>query len=152
MKNVTPVQTISLSPLSVSTLNKVCSETLRCLDESQSMPLIELIYSRTGGNPFQFLQFFKLLHDHHKLITFDEASNEWKWDIEEIKKVLKSEEGIAVGADGYLSLIVSRLQSLNLKSQVILFLGRFVFFFLIIFSLFPSHFITHIFFLLLFFF
>lgn len=43
-------------------------------------PLAELIWRKTGGNPFFVRQFFWMLHNEG-LLTFDVAAGAWHWDL-----------------------------------------------------------------------
>lgn len=85
LSSITKTYTIALEPLSVRELNKICSKTLRCFSEEQSMPLSQLIYSRTGGNPQLFINYFSFLEKAH-FIRFDSIREEWAWDLESIQK------------------------------------------------------------------
>ncbi len=63
------VNTITLQPLSQSSLNHLVADTLNCT-EILAKPLTDSIGQKTGGNPFFATQFLKALHQDG-LIEFD---------------------------------------------------------------------------------
>ena len=73
------VNTITLQPLSQSSLNRLVADTLHCA-KPLAMPLTELVMQKTQGNPFFATQFLKALHQE-KLIAFDAEAGCWQWDI-----------------------------------------------------------------------
>lgn len=54
------IQKISLGPLSRSDMDQLVVDSLHCQTE-HAKPLAELIYEKTGGNPFFTIQFFKAM-------------------------------------------------------------------------------------------
>ncbi|MBE9201789.1 MULTISPECIES: ATP-binding sensor histidine kinase [unclassified Nodularia (in: cyanobacteria)] len=77
------INTITLAPLSNTSLNQLVCDTLNCpLEVAQ--PLTDIIYQNTQGNPFFSRQFFKALYEE-KLIVFNIAKNYWQCDITVIK-------------------------------------------------------------------
>ena len=77
------VNTITLQPLTQSSLNRLVADTLHC-DEPSAMPLTELVMQKTQGNPFFATQFLKALHQE-KLIAFDAEAGCWQWDIIQVR-------------------------------------------------------------------
>ena len=73
------VSTITLQPLTPSSLNRLIADTLHCA-ESLSITLTELVMQKTQGNPFFATQFLKVLHQEN-LIAFDAEAGCWQWDI-----------------------------------------------------------------------
>ena len=73
------INTITLAPLNQSKLNELVSETLKC-KENLALPLTQLIYQKTQGNPFFTTQFLKALHQDG-LINFDFDLGCWQCDI-----------------------------------------------------------------------
>lgn len=111
------VEHISLSPLNLSNLNQLISDTLKC-SSSQTLPLAELVLSKTGGNPFFSQEFLKSLYSE-KLIKFDftSASNErnqgrWHWNLEQIQA-----QGIT---DNVVELMAGKIQKLSVYCQRVL--------------------------------
>jgi PAS domain S-box-containing protein len=74
----TRVHQIVLLPLELDDLNALAADALRCsADHSRS--LAQLVYEKTGGNPFFAIQFIIALAEED-LILFDSAASAWKWD------------------------------------------------------------------------
>lgn len=71
-----------LAPLSIGDLGQLISDTLHA-EPAAVTPLAELVYTKTGGNPFFFIQFLKGLHQEG-LLSFDPCTARWRWDIGEI--------------------------------------------------------------------
>lgn len=55
------INTITLAPLKQSDLNNLIADTLCCSQEI-ALPLTEIVYQKTKGNPFFSNQFLKSLH------------------------------------------------------------------------------------------
>ncbi|WP_437718451.1 AAA family ATPase [Sorangium sp. So ce448] len=71
-----------LGPLSAAHVAALVAETVHAphAPAEQAEPLSELVYEKTGGNPFFVLQFLLALHQEG-LITFDAEEGSWRWDI-----------------------------------------------------------------------
>ena len=80
-KQYDDIQKIHLQPLDLKNLNEMISETLD-LSEEKTLDLSELIYKKTGGNPFFSREFIITLYEEELLFTEDK---EWKWDLEKVK-------------------------------------------------------------------
>ncbi len=77
------VQTLTLTPLTLSHLNQLVSDTLH-LPTTQTLPLAELVLEKTGGNPFFMGEFLKTLYVEHWL-EFNANQRVWQWDLAQIK-------------------------------------------------------------------
>ncbi|BAB76386.1 trifunctional serine/threonine-protein kinase/ATP-binding protein/sensor histidine kinase [Anabaena sp. FACHB-709] len=74
---------ISLSPLNQTNLNALISDTLRCQEEI-TIPLSQMVFAKTKGNPFFATQFLKSLHQDGVIkFNFDVAY--WQYDIAKIQ-------------------------------------------------------------------
>ncbi|MEG4810421.1 AAA family ATPase [Microcoleus sp. F8-D3] len=60
-KNQATINTITLAPLSQVKVNQLVADTLKC-PETLALPLSQLIYQKTQGNPFFATQFLKALY------------------------------------------------------------------------------------------
>jgi PAS domain S-box-containing protein len=105
-----PTTEIVLSPLNLSCVNQLISQTLRC-SLAQSEPLAELVFHKTAGNPFFVNEFLKTLHQEN-LLTFNHSQRVWQWDLAQIEA-----QDIT---DNVVSLMVERLQKLPSAIQQIL--------------------------------
>lgn len=96
------VHRVRLEPLSLENINHLVSDTFHC-DPVRSRPMAELIYSKTGGNPFFSNELLKNLY-HEKLIYFSPESGIWEWDLERTQKIEVS--------DNVVEFIIQRLSEL----------------------------------------
>ncbi|MEH1951512.1 MAG: AAA family ATPase [Nostoc sp.] len=84
-KTGTAINTINLSPLSQIDLNYLIADTLRC-PEAIAVPLTQMVFLKTKGNPFFTSQFLKLLYDDG-LIELNFDVGHWQYDITKIKSL-----------------------------------------------------------------
>ncbi|WP_336604279.1 serine/threonine-protein kinase PknK [Tolypothrix bouteillei] len=78
-KNGATVNTITLSPLSLTNLNLWIADTLSCPEEVAS-PLTQLVHTKTKGNPFFSHQFLRALYEYG-LISCNFDVGYWQCDI-----------------------------------------------------------------------
>jgi predicted ATPase/signal transduction histidine kinase len=76
------VHEIVLAPLKLGDVGRLIAHTLHC-ERERARPLTQLVYEKTGGNPFFAIQFLIALADE-ALIAFDSAAAVWAWDIDRI--------------------------------------------------------------------
>src|SRR6266702_4064795 len=74
-----PVQEIRLAPLAREHVTQLVADALRC-EPARAVPLAELVYEKTAGNPFFVIQFLSALADEG-LLAFDHESARWSWDV-----------------------------------------------------------------------
>ncbi len=55
------------------------------------MPLAQLVFTKTKGNPFFSNQFLKALYES-KLITFNFDTGSWQWEIDQIRSLSLTED------------------------------------------------------------
>ena len=107
------INTITLAPLSLQSLNQLVADTLNCSSEI-AQPLTQLIYQKTKGNPFFSTQFLKALHEDG-LIHFDSQEGSqggWRCDIAQVKdKAL---------TDDVVDFLILQLQKLPTDTQNVL--------------------------------
>ncbi len=84
------INTIILSPLNKISLNYLVTDTLNCLKE-RALPLTDIIYQKTKGNPFFSNQFLKSLYED-KLINFNWQERCWECDIAKIKTLALTDD------------------------------------------------------------
>jgi predicted ATPase/signal transduction histidine kinase len=104
------VNTITLEPLSNTSLNQLVADTLSCA-EGLAQPLTELVAQKTKGNPFFTTQFLKALHQD-ELMTFDVQSGHWQCDLVRVRE--------AVLTDDVVEFMAQQLQKLSLATQEVL--------------------------------
>jgi PAS domain S-box-containing protein len=104
------MQTITLSPLSQSSLNQLVSDTLNCAEVS-AQPLTELVIQKTQGNPFFATQFLKALH-RDGLIEFNLHAGHWQCDIVRVRE--------AALTDDVVTFMAMQLQKLPAATQTVL--------------------------------
>jgi predicted ATPase len=69
------VHEIILNPLSLTDVNHLLSDTLRC-EFDHATPLAELVHEKTRGNPFFTIEFLTNLAEEH-LLEFDLDAVQW---------------------------------------------------------------------------
>ncbi len=80
-KDSATVNTITLAPLDQPSLNRLIADTFSCPIE-RAMPLTEVIFAKTKGNPFFATKFLKFLHtDGFISFDFTPATGGWQCDI-----------------------------------------------------------------------
>ncbi len=84
------IHTITLKPLQKTDLNQLITDTLSCSFEL-ALPLTELVYQKTQGNPFFTNQFLKALHEDG-LITFNFEAGYWQCDIAQVKAMASTDD------------------------------------------------------------
>ncbi|MEG4224706.1 AAA family ATPase [Microcoleus sp. N9_B2] len=91
VKTGAKVDRISLSPLDLATVTQLIGDALNC-PEARVNSLGELVFFKTGGNPFFMNEFLKSLYTEG-LLQFDftplphqgGTQGGWQWDLEEIQ-------------------------------------------------------------------
>jgi PAS domain S-box-containing protein len=76
------VNEIRLAPLSRQDVAHLITDTLQCEADSV-LPLVQLVYGKTAGNPFFTIQFISAL-EHERLLAFDHSHRRWSWDVDRI--------------------------------------------------------------------
>ncbi|HAX79276.1 MAG TPA: serine/threonine protein kinase [Cyanobacteria bacterium UBA11372] len=113
------VNTIELDNLKSTDLNNLIADTLNCAAEL-ALPLTELVYQKTKGNPFFATQFLKSLYED-KLITFippqsplgkGGSQGGWQCDIAQVKALSLN--------DDVVEFMALQLQKLPEKTQDLL--------------------------------
>lgn len=74
---------IVLSPLRQSDVGRLVADALQGSPQTAA-PLIELVYEKTGGNPFFTIQFLTHLAEEN-LLAFDLRAGRWVWDLSRIR-------------------------------------------------------------------
>ncbi|HAQ81220.1 MAG: histidine kinase [Bradyrhizobium sp. PARBB1] len=104
------IRAIELSALTVHDLQQLIADTLHS-ELASVAQLAQIVYQKTGGNPFFVSQFVSLLAEEGSL-TFDYTSARWSWDLERIR---------AMGCtDNVVDLMVGKLARLPIKTQAAL--------------------------------
>jgi histidine kinase len=75
---------IALRPISPPDLTELLIDTLNCTSETCA-GLAEIMYQKTGGNPFFIKQFLKRLYED-ELLAYSSSSG-WSWDIGQIQNI-----------------------------------------------------------------
>ncbi|MBU1424731.1 MAG: AAA family ATPase [Gammaproteobacteria bacterium] len=102
------VQEIVLAPLTIDAVGELIGDSLRC-EREHAFPLAQLVYEKTGGNPFFVIQFLTALAEE-KLLSFDLDTGSWNWDLAQIRA-----KGFT---DNVVDLMLGKLNRLQAKTQV----------------------------------
>ena len=98
----TNIAHITLEPLGFADLSELVCDLLHC-STTEAQPLSELIYRRTGGNPFFAIQFLKMLNQE-KLLSYDAIAGAWQWELSKLEALEYT--------DNIVDLLVARLRKL----------------------------------------
>ena len=101
------VNEIKLAPLQLEHVKQLVADALHC-DPVLPVPLAQLVYARTDGNPFFAIQFLHAFADEG-LLAFDPEAQRWKWDLQRIHS-----KGYA---DNVVDLMVGKLARLPSETQ-----------------------------------
>lgn len=104
------LQQLNLPPLSQQILQLICADTLRCSKDKVGR-LSELIYEKTGGNPFFFRQFIQELY-LRRLLEFDSEFKKWRWSTDQIR--------LQNITDNVVDLMTSKLKRLPEETKILL--------------------------------
>lgn len=104
------VNQIILAPLDQPSLNRLIADTLSC-PPSLAIPLTELVFAKTKGNPFFATQFLKSLHQE-ALISFEFSGGYWQCDIAQVRALAVS--------DDIVEFMATQLQKLPINTQNVL--------------------------------
>ncbi|MBO3463159.1 trifunctional serine/threonine-protein kinase/ATP-binding protein/sensor histidine kinase [Aetokthonos hydrillicola Thurmond2011] len=89
-KKQAKINTITLEPLNEDQVNELIADTLKSTKKF-ALPLSQLVYRKTQGNPFFTTQFLKALHQE-ELIQFDWNSGCWECDIAEVNQITVTDD------------------------------------------------------------
>ncbi|MCW6050497.1 AAA family ATPase [Lyngbya sp. CCAP 1446/10] len=117
-KTGTIVKNIVLQPLDLADVTELVADTLNDCTEKVTN-LAELIWNKTGGNPFFLTQLLQALYQDNLLkfdfaaITTDGSKGAWDWSIDEI-------QAIGITDKSVVELVASRIEKLPESTQEIL--------------------------------
>lgn len=83
------VQAITLHPLELGDVQRLIGDAIRT-DPQDVRGLAELVFAKTGGNPFFTVQFLQTLEEE-QLLTFDTRRSAWAWDLQRIRAMRYSD-------------------------------------------------------------
>jgi predicted ATPase/signal transduction histidine kinase len=104
------VQHTALPPLDSAQINHLLADTLH-QPPAATLPLAELLLSKTGGNPFFLTQMLAAWHQNH-MLTFDYASRQWRWSLPAMQDV-----GLP---DDVATFVADKIQQLERTTQHVL--------------------------------
>ncbi len=84
------INTITLDPLNQDDLNLLIADAMRC-QEKVAIPLTQMVFAKTKGNPFFTNQFLKSLHSDG-LIEFNFELGYWQCDISKVKALALTDD------------------------------------------------------------
>ncbi|MEG4121341.1 AAA family ATPase [Microcoleus sp. N9_B4] len=117
-KTGTIVNNIVLQPLDLANVTELIAETLNSCPEKVTN-LADLIWNKTGGNPFFLTQLLQALYQDSLLkfefnhITNEGNQSDWYWSIDEI-------QAIGITDKSVVELVASRIEKLPVPTQEVL--------------------------------
>jgi predicted ATPase/signal transduction histidine kinase/CheY-like chemotaxis protein/tRNA A-37 threonylcarbamoyl transferase component Bud32 len=107
------VQTLSLASLTLASLSQWVADSLH-KPFTDIQPLVELIFQKTGGNPFFVKVFLQSLYDE-QLLTFAPQIH-WQWDLDKIRQHPATENVITLMIYQIQHLPAATQKALNIAS------------------------------------
>ncbi|MCB1141447.1 MAG: AAA family ATPase [Leptospiraceae bacterium] len=104
------IHQITLKPLNENNVLQLLIDSLHSTSEETKV-LAEIVFTKTGGNPFFISEFLKQLL-REELIQFDYERAKWNWKIDDIRNVKVSENVV--------ELLIQRISKLEPSTQEIL--------------------------------
>ncbi|MBE8986323.1 ATP-binding sensor histidine kinase [Nostoc sp. LEGE 12450] len=118
----TVVNNIVLQPLNLENVTQLVGETLQVAEvnhdtessifDNKIIHLSELIYNKTGGNPFFITQLIQALNQED-LLKFDFIKAQWQWSLKDI-------QAIGITDKNVIELVASRVEKLPKSTQDVL--------------------------------
>jgi len=109
-KSDVKIKHITLGPLEFKEVNQLISETV-IADTGSTLPLSEICYEKTQGNPFFLNQFLYSIYQSG-LIACDIKTGRWQWDAGKIKQVEFT--------DNVVDLLITKIKTMPQRSQHVL--------------------------------
>ncbi|MEG4342268.1 AAA family ATPase [Microcoleus sp. A003_D6] len=104
------VNQIDIQPLNTVQVNELIADTLHC-ELERALPLAEIVFNKTAGNPFFVTQILKSFYQDN-LLSFDLNAGNWQWDIQQINQVKIT--------DNVVELMVDKIEQLPSFTQNVL--------------------------------
>ncbi|MBD2561942.1 MULTISPECIES: trifunctional serine/threonine-protein kinase/ATP-binding protein/sensor histidine kinase [Nostoc] len=104
------VDNIVLATLQLTDVEALISDTLN--DTEASKPLAELLFHKTGGNPFFLTQLLKTLYQED-LLSYEFHSGVWQWNIQHIQAIGLTDLNVV-------ELTARNIRKLSLETQQVL--------------------------------
>lgn len=105
-----PLMEIELPPLSKKDMQELIRDAMR-LEEKRAIPLGNLVFNKTGGNPFFAIQLLRTLRQEG-LLELDRKRHRWWWNLERLEEQKDS--------DNIVELLLSRLSRLSSSTRDVL--------------------------------
>ena len=113
----TVINNIVLQPIDLANVTQLVADTLQesrflQFPNERVIPLAELIFNKTGGNPFFLTQLLQALYQEN-LLYFDFKQSLWVWNLVEIQAISITDKSVV-------ELVASRIEKLPDSTQGIL--------------------------------
>ncbi|MBT4638036.1 MAG: AAA family ATPase, partial [Deltaproteobacteria bacterium] len=101
---------LRLHPLQQNHVAQLIADTVKA-DTEVARDLSDLVFDKTGGNPF-FMNQFLLMLTNRKILVFDLSGRKWRWELSRVHEL-----GVT---DNVVELLITRLKNLAPQVQAIL--------------------------------
>ncbi|MCD8486423.1 MAG: AAA family ATPase [Desertifilum sp.] len=115
-KTAAIVNTLMLEPLSQADVNHLIADSLTCALDA-ALPLTELIYQKTQGNPFFTNQFLRMLHEEG-LVYFNWDVGFWQCHITQVRSLALTDDVVEFMAQQLKKLPQKTQQALKLAACI----------------------------------
>ncbi|CAB9515760.1 serine threonine protein kinase [Seminavis robusta] len=112
-----PIHRIHVKDLDLDAVNEIVSTVTRHTNKPETtVPLSEVLYKKTGGNPFSVLHTLEYL-EHEQLLYFSLSDYQWKW------KNVRTIHSATDLSDSIVDMVAKKFQKLPQATQQILMLA-----------------------------
>ena len=110
------IKNVIVSPLDISSTSYLIRDSLRC-NEARSIELAQVVFEKSGGNPFFTVELLKNLYGRH-IIFFNSETMCWDWENEKVNSVAYSDNVIDILLESQDKLDESTQETLKLAAVI----------------------------------
>ncbi len=115
IENRRNINAIKLKPLDIGDTNLLIADTLNTSDQ-QTLPLSELLYKKTEGNPFFVKLFLQTLY-HEEMLKYTHGRG-WQWNMEDVLSLQATDNVVDLMVQNLTALPHNTLEILKIASSL----------------------------------